>query len=407
MSLGYEVLKEQQLFRKELKERIHWFIFLRWIAVGVALVAGWTARYIGFRIPVGPLGCILFFVLVYNVVFLLVAGRLEKSKSPEARPFVVFAHVQISVDLVALFAVFYFTGGASSPLVLLTLFHIVMAGILLSPLSCYIYSIGVPAALGGLNVLEIADLVPSLPVYFDNALPHIRTCPERWVGFAVFSACVLITAFLVTSVKRSLRKKGRELMKVSRDLDISNAKLNALYEMVKEMGTKSELDELMDSATQKAARIMGVKACSIKLLEENRNKLRFASTFGLSEGYLSKGGIDLNKSPVNLKIIQGSAYAIGSIDEKDYFQYPEDIRKEGIASMLCLPLRVENVILGVFCVYSERVVFFQRSGGCLLFTDDRPHRPGHSELEHRENEILVPDQGRSPVEVSVAYPVQA
>ena len=78
MSLGYEVLKEQQLFRKELKERIHWFIFLRWIAVGIAPVAGWAARYIGFRIPIGPLSCILFFVLLYNVVFLLVAGAFGK-----------------------------------------------------------------------------------------------------------------------------------------------------------------------------------------------------------------------------------------------------------------------------------------------------------------------------------------
>ena len=106
---------------------------------------------------------------------------------------------------------------------------------------------------------------------------------------------------------------------------------------------------MMDSATRNAATIMGVKACSIKLLDEHRRRLRFCSTYGLSEDYVGRGSIDLEKSPINRSIIEGSFYAIGKIDQNDYFQYPEDIRKEGIASMLCLPLRVEKMVLGVFC----------------------------------------------------------
>ncbi|MFZ3046449.1 MAG: GAF domain-containing sensor histidine kinase, partial [Desulfatirhabdiaceae bacterium] len=43
---------------------------------------------------------------------------------------------------------------------------------------------------------------------------------------------------------------------------------------------------------------------------------------------------------------------------KDYFQYPEDIRKEGIASMICLPLQVAKQVLGVFCVYSSTSHYF-------------------------------------------------
>ncbi|MDD5205819.1 MAG: ATP-binding protein, partial [Desulfobacterales bacterium] len=95
------------------------------------------------------------------------------------------------------------------------------------------------------------------------------------------------------------------------------------------------------------------KACSIKLLDEGRKKLKFASAFGLSEDYVSKGAVDIDRSPINRKIIEGSFFSVGKIEEKDYFQYPEDIRKEGIASMICLPLRVEKMVLGVFCVYSD------------------------------------------------------
>jgi len=72
----------------------------------------------------------------------------------------------------------------------------------------------------------------------------------------------------------------------------------------------------------------------------------------------AKEGIEVAKSPINRKIIEGSLSAIGKIDEKDYFQYPEDIRREGIASMMCLPLAVEKMVLGVFCVYSAHSHYF-------------------------------------------------
>jgi K+-sensing histidine kinase KdpD len=164
---------------------------------------------------------------------------------------------------------------------------------------------------------------------------------------------------LVTTIKLSLRTKGRELLRLSKALDEGNTKLRALYEMVKEMGQFSEPKAMMDCATRQAAGIMGVKACSIKLMDEREKTLHFASTYGLSEDYTkSKDRIDIQKSPINRKIIEGSVCAIGSIDEQDYFQYPEDIRKEGIASMICLPLRVEKRVLGVFCVYSGQPHIF-------------------------------------------------
>jgi K+-sensing histidine kinase KdpD len=119
------------------------------------------------------------------------------------------------------------------------------------------------------------------------------------------------------------------------------------------MGMCSDLQELLDTATRSVASIMGVKGSSIKLLDETRRKLIFSSTYGLSENYLAKGTIDIEKSPINRRIIEGSFVAMGRIDEQDYFQYPEDIKKEGIASMVCLPLRVEKMPLGVFCMYSE------------------------------------------------------
>lgn len=358
MQLGYQLLREQLFFRHELIERVYWFILLRWVATGACLVSTWIAYlFIEPAFPIIPVHIVLLCVLLYNSVFHIVHARLVTRSPLDVRPFNTFAHAQIGLDLLALFFLICFTGGIWSPLLIFVIFHIILAGILLSPLSCFIYSFLVLGAAAVLMVFQ--DLLPARPVLFqDLPFSYPLGFPRILLPYLFFAAVILITAFLVTTLKLSLRTKGRELLQVSRELEASNTKLTALYEMVKEMGVCTDLQALMDSATRNAAKIMGVKGCSIKLLDEQKKMLKFASTYGLGQGYVSRGSIDIEKSSINRKIIEGSRYTIGKIDEKDYFQYPEDIQKDGIASMMCLPLRVQKVVLGVFCVYSDVSYYF-------------------------------------------------
>ncbi|MEE4263259.1 MAG: ATP-binding protein [Desulfobacteraceae bacterium] len=354
MQLGDELVKEQIFFRKELRERVSWFIQLRWVAAGAALTGSWLVYYQWRTLPITALNLIIFFVIIYNIVFHLIWRRLEAREHRQTRSYTIFAHTQIICDFIALYLLIYYTGSIYSPLLTFLIFHIILAGILLSPLSCYLYCLSVLAVLGGLMALQALKIFPLQPAVFHSPLWFYRLeFPEILAPLAIFVVALFIAAFLVTSLKLSLRIKGRELLRVSKELDAGNAKLTALYKMVTEIGNCSELQTLMDAATQNAAQIMGVKACSIKLLDDQREKLIFASTYGLSENYVkAKEGIEVAQSPINRKIIEGSLSAIGKIDERDYFQYPEDIRKEGIASMICLPLAVEKMVLGVFCVYS-------------------------------------------------------
>lgn len=355
---GYELVKQQLFFRKELIERVHWFIRVRWFAVGGAAAGAWALHLLEPKFPVLPVTLIALSIFIYNLIFRSACRRLDASKGQEVRPFTIFAHIQISLDLLALYAMIYFTGGIYSPLLMFVIFHIIIAGLLLPPLACYLYSFSSLLAAAALVGLVGAKILPLQPILLQSTLfPHLllaqQSMKEIMLLFAFFGAAVLITAFLITTIRRSLWTKGQDILKVSKELDVSNAKLTALYEVVRRMGLCSELQELLDLATRSVANLMGVKGASIKLLDETRKKLIFSSTYGLSENYLAKGVIDIEKSPINRRIIEGSFVAMGRIDEEDYFQYPEDIRKEGIASMVCLPLRVEKMPLGVFCMYSE------------------------------------------------------
>jgi K+-sensing histidine kinase KdpD len=283
----------------------------------------------------------------------------QARERPEVRHYAIFAHVQITFDLLVLFCVIYLTGGISSPLLIFVIFHIILAGILLAPVSCFIYAGLILLGTAGLIVLQESSILPPQPVLFQSLLfPSTQSLPNVLALYLTFASAILLTAFLVTTLKSSLRAKSKSLLAVSKELDTTNTKLTALYEMIKEIELCTEFQHLIDSATRNAARIMGVKGCSIKLLDDQKKRLTFASTHGLSEDYKAKGIIDIDKSPINRKILQGSFFTIGKIQKDDYFQYPEDVRKEGIASMMCLPLRVEKMIFGVFCVYSDIEHFF-------------------------------------------------
>lgn len=324
MSLGHQLIKEQLFFRKELKERVFWFIKLRWIAIAGSALGSYALFVLEPGLPVFPMIILILGVAFYNILFLFTWLRLKSFPSERVRPFEIFAHIQIVFDLVAYLFFIFLTGGIHSPVLIFVIFHIILAGILLSPASCFIISGLVVLIFGGLMALEHTTGLPRPPGSFQNTLlTGDLEFPGALFLFLILAAFILISAFLTTSIKLSLRVKGRELLKVSKALEISNAKLMTLYEMVKEMGSLYDLQKLMDTATRNSAVITGVRGCSIKLLDEKREK--FSSSYGLSEDYIAKEAVDS--------------------------------KKEGMAAVMCLPLKVKT-LLGDICFYSEAPRFF-------------------------------------------------
>jgi K+-sensing histidine kinase KdpD len=362
MPQSYDLIKEQGFFRRELRERVSWFINLRWIAGGAALAACIVGRLMGLTLPELPIGLIGVFVLFYNGCLLVASRRLSVLQPERLEHFTAFLHIQISLDLVALSFALFFTGGINSPLLILVILHVVLAGIFLDPWASYLYGAIMVLVMGGAVILgkTAASLLETI-TGFQHSFVFLDAPEPHWIlaQYLVFASAVIFSAYTITTVKVSLRTKARELQRISRELDASNTKLTALYEMVKEIGAITDLKRLLDTATLQAAAIMGVKACSIKLLDDQKKHLEFSSTYGLSEDYLSMGKLDLEKSPINRRIIDGSPYVIADIDKKDHFQFPENIQKEGIVSMLCLPLRGNSRVLGVFCVYGMADYTFQ------------------------------------------------
>jgi signal transduction protein with GAF and PtsI domain len=72
-----------------------------------------------------------------------------------------------------------------------------------------------------------------------------------------------------------------------------------IYQLTTLVAGAFSLQEVLDRLAEAAVRIMtGVKACSIRLLDEDAGELMMRSTYGLSEDYKNKGAVSKNDTVI-------------------------------------------------------------------------------------------------------------
>ncbi|MGD9608033.1 MAG: GAF domain-containing protein [Desulfovibrionaceae bacterium] len=133
-----------------------------------------------------------------------------------------------------------------------------------------------------------------------------------------------------------------------------------LYEVAK--GINSSLDPVvvLGAIVEQVAKALNAKACSIRLLDRQGKMLLASTSYGLSKGYLRKGTVEVAKSGLDREVLAGKVVQIKDAGNDPRFQYPEAAREEGIASVLVLPLTVEDRSIGVLRVYSAAVRDFDQ-----------------------------------------------
>lgn len=129
----------------------------------------------------------------------------------------------------------------------------------------------------------------------------------------------------------------------------------ALYEVARTINSSLDLPEVLRRVAKSATEALKAKACSLRLLSADRKRLVFGAAYGLSEQYVRKGAVEVEKSGVDREVLQGNVVVIPDASEDPRFQYPERAREEGIRSVLVVPLATRGQIIGVMRVYtSER-----------------------------------------------------
>jgi len=154
----------------------------------------------------------------------------------------------------------------------------------------------------------------------------------------------------MSRIMASLKDWNQHIMsRTKRDIE-RNEQIYLLSTLV---AGKFSLQEVLDKLAEAAVKIVGIKACSIRLLDEETNDLKMRSTYGLSEEYRNKGAVTKDDEVIRAAFA-GEAIVIDDMRDDSRIQYRQATSKEGLVSQLTVAMQFRNKPIGVLRLYSPR-----------------------------------------------------
>ncbi len=127
--------------------------------------------------------------------------------------------------------------------------------------------------------------------------------------------------------------------------------LKAYQDISKAITSTLSLPEVLDLLVTHVKELMNLKACAIRLLNPETNRLEMVASHGLSEKYINKGPVDADQSIVDA--MKGKTVSVYDVTEDPGSQYKEVSAKEGIKTIVSVPLRFKDRIIGVMRLYTS------------------------------------------------------
>ncbi|MEC4687437.1 MAG: GAF and ANTAR domain-containing protein [Nitrospirota bacterium] len=113
------------------------------------------------------------------------------------------------------------------------------------------------------------------------------------------------------------------------------------------------IQDILQLIVTMTAQMMDSKICSIMLLDQKVNELRIVATQSLSELYRLKPNLKVGQS-VSGRAVQGRRpIIVPDVTRDGHYMYPEIARKEGLCSLLSIPMMIRDKAVGVINSYTS------------------------------------------------------
>ncbi len=149
------------------------------------------------------------------------------------------------------------------------------------------------------------------------------------------------------------------------DLEKKAHKLENIGQISKTIISGKYLQEVLNLIVFLTAQATGSKICSIMLLNEKGNELGIKASQSLSPEYLNKANLKISESISGKALLDKKPVIVLDVTKEPLYQYPEIAKKEGLVSLLAVPMIIKGKSIGVINSYT-----------------DYPHNFTEEEVEH-------------------------
>ncbi|MBI5143191.1 MAG: GAF domain-containing protein [Nitrospirae bacterium] len=126
--------------------------------------------------------------------------------------------------------------------------------------------------------------------------------------------------------------------------------LQSYQQICKAISASLTLSEVLDHIVTNVVKVMNVKASLLRLLNRQTSQLEVAAYHGLSKRYAGKGPVQYDKSIEDA--LAGKPVSIYDILADPNARYRAEAEAEGIRSIISVPLRFKDDVIGVLRMYS-------------------------------------------------------
>lgn len=324
-------------------------IRMRWVAALMVLAAtAFCVHVLGLPLPEVALYVTGLIILGYNAVLAALTARLHGEPGRGGQ----LVLGQVVLDWISMAMFLHFTGGICSPAIPFLLIHMLMVTILLPGQSPYMYVVMGTGLLAALTLLEGTDLLPHYHVIplLPADLYRNPVYVGSQLGFTAITALVIV--YLTANIMRRLRERERQI--------------GALFDATNAVSSTLSLPAVMQRLAQSAAEALSMPSASIRLLDESGERLAMTAAYGLSQGYLDKGPVELTHSQLDREALSGEPVIIEQAAVDPRMQYPREIAEEGIQSIVAVPIMRKGRALGVLRVYSGEAGCFSMEDAAFI-----------------------------------------
>ncbi len=137
--------------------------------------------------------------------------------------------------------------------------------------------------------------------------------------------------------------------------------LRDLYEVAMAINSAGSPESILRSVVESVTKAMKVKGCSIMLLTPDKKSLVHTVSYGLSDNFIKQGPRLVEKSLPETMRRKGSVSIVPDLRlEPGRVQYPDVAIKEGLISILAVPMKLKDNIIGELRVYTAKKRDFTR-----------------------------------------------
>jgi signal transduction protein with GAF and PtsI domain len=128
------------------------------------------------------------------------------------------------------------------------------------------------------------------------------------------------------------------------------------------------LDEMLQLIVNMISQTMSARVCSIMLVDQKKNELVLKAAECSSQEYWKRPNLKIGKSLISRVVKEGKPLMVKDVTREKGYRYPELAKREGVRSLVSMPMIAKDKVIGVINVYSDEERVFSKDDLRVLRT---------------------------------------